>query len=276
MVILLPALGEIALIAAGGDDRRLAHGEIAKIAAGVVRVLNGDVPVAAVRLFAERLHVAAEGHDAARDAGGAHRLNGIVRGTALGHCAEAQRHVCRHGDKGVRAVVRCGQLHLAHIHAGEQTLDLRIRRHAVVLVDEAPELAQRISRQIERTVCALVHGLRRAQHLGDLLVDHDGRAHGVVDLIGLAALVFRVEQRVHAVDDADGGVDAVIGLFAVGGQIHDSVHGKDLLRGAFCLAAGAQRQHQRAAQQQREQTGVQMCMLHRGCVLPIQVAFFSV
>ena len=29
MVVLLPALGEIALIAAGGDDRRLAHGEIA-------------------------------------------------------------------------------------------------------------------------------------------------------------------------------------------------------------------------------------------------------
>ena len=98
----------------------------------------------------------------------------------------------------------------------------------------------------------------------------------MVDLIGLAVLVFRVEELIHAVDDADGGVDAVVSLFAVGGQIHDGVHGKDLLRGAFRLAAGAQRQHERAAQQQREQAGVQMCMLHRGCVLPIQVAFFSV
>ena len=94
----------------------------------------------------------------------------------------------------------------------------------------------------------------------------------MVDLIGLTALVFRVEQRVHAVDDADGGVDAVVGLLAVGGQVHDGVHGKDLLRGAFFLAAGAQRQHERAAQQQREQAGMQAFMVHRGCVLPIQVS----
>ena len=95
----------------------------------------------------------------------------------------------------------------------------------------------------------------------------------MVDLIGLAALVFRVEQRVHTVDDADGGTDAVVCFLAVGGQVHDGVHGEDLLCGAFCLAAGAQRQHERAAQQQREQAGMQTFMVHRGCVLPIQVSF---
>ena len=273
MVVFLPAFGEKALVAAGGDDGRLTHGEVAEIAAGIVRVLHGDVPVAAVRLFAECLHVAAEGHYTARDAGGAHGLNGIVRCAALGHGAEAQRHVCRHGHEIIRTVVCGGELDLAHVHAWEQTLDLRVRRDAVVLVDEAPELAQGVGRQVERAVRALVYRLRRAQHLGDLFVDDDGAAHGVVDLIGLAALVFRVEQRVHAVDDADGGVDAVVGLLAVGGQVHDGVHGKDLLRGAFFLAAGAQRQHERAAQQQREEAGMQTFMVHRGCVLPIQVSF---
>ena len=272
VVVFLPTLGEKALVAAGGDDGRLANGEIAEIAAGVVRILHGDIPVASVRLFAERLHVAAEGHHAARDAGGAHGLNGIVRRAALGHGAEAQRHVCRHGHEIICAVVRARELHLAHVHAREQTLDLRVRRDAVVLVDEAPELAQGVGRQVERAVRALGHGLRRAQHLGDLLVDDDGAAHGVIDLVGLAALVFRVEQRVHAVDDADGGADAVVRLLTVGGQIHDGVHGEDLLRGAFCLAAGAQRQHERAAQQQREQAGVQTFMVHRGRVLPIQVS----
>ena len=272
-MVFLPALGEKALVAAGGDDGRLAHGEIAEIAAGVVRILHGDVPVAAVRFLAERLHVAAEGHHAARDAGGAHGLNGVVRRAALGDGAETQRHVCRHGHERICAVVRARELYLAHVHAREQTLDLRVRRDAVVLVDEAPELAQGVGRQVERTIRALGHGLRRAQHFSDLLVDDDGAAHGVVDLMGLAALVFRVEQRVHTVDDADGGTDAVVCFLAVGGQVHDGVHGEDLLCGTFCLAAGAQRQHERAAQQQREQAGMQTFMVHRGCVLPIQVSF---
>ena len=105
--------------------------------------MHRDAPAAAVWLEPERLHVAAERDDAARDAVFAEYLHHPVGGIALCDTAEVDLHIIRNGRS---AAV---ELHLRVINVREQGGQLCRGGHAVVLRREAPRLHDRLNGAVE-------------------------------------------------------------------------------------------------------------------------------
>ena len=87
VVIGRAVLLKIPLIAARCDHRFIRNLHHRKVFTFVVRVLHSNTPFAAVRLAAERLHVAAERNNAAGHAVIRKHLHDAVRGVALGNAA---------------------------------------------------------------------------------------------------------------------------------------------------------------------------------------------
>ena len=259
MVIGLAGLrvGEIALVTAAGDDSGLAGGEDAQVIVGAVGICDADAPFAAVRLEAQGLDVAAEGDDAAGHAGVAHRVDDIGGGAALGDRAEGDFAAGGHVQLIAARAGEAAEDDLVEMEGGPLVGDLRIAGHVVAAVHEAPELDQRVDRQIQRIdaelVALLVDGLGGLDHARDLPGHGDGRAVRTVEAVDDAGLLLRVEHGLHGLDDGFAGADAGLGLGAVGGQVHHGVHGEDffLIFGAH-FAAGAERKQQAEAEQQGE------------------------
>ena len=146
VVIGRAVLLKITLIAARCDHRFIRNLHHRKVFTFVVRVLHSNTPFAAVRLAAERLHVAAERNYAARYSVIREHLHDAVRGIALGNTAQIHLHIRRNGN--VTAVLP----HLLVIHTGEQLLQLVGRRHTVLLRREAPRLHDRLDRAVKNAV----------------------------------------------------------------------------------------------------------------------------
>ena len=143
VVIGRAVLLKITLIAARCDHRFIRNLHHRKVFTFVVRVLHSNTPFAAVRLAAERLHVAAERDDAARDAVFAEYLHHPVGCVALCDTAEVDLHIIRNGRS---AAV---ELHLRVIDVREQGGQLRRVGHAVLLRREAPRLHDRLDGAVE-------------------------------------------------------------------------------------------------------------------------------
>ena len=79
MVIRVSVKLEEALVAAAGDDGGFADLDGTDPAGRIVRILDGDGPLAVIRFEAKGLDIAAQGDDAAFDTGLAHGADGIFR-----------------------------------------------------------------------------------------------------------------------------------------------------------------------------------------------------
>ena len=146
-VMIRPAvILKIPLIAARCDHRFIRNLHHRKVFTFVVRVLHSNTPFAAVRLAAERLHVAAERNYAARYSVIREHLHDAVRGIALGNTAQIHLHIRRNGN--VTAVL----LHLLVIHMSEHLLQLIRRRHAIVLCGKSPGIHDRLDRAVKNAV----------------------------------------------------------------------------------------------------------------------------
>ncbi len=106
VVELAVRVGEVPLIAAARDDRRLADVDDADVAGGVVRVLYRDGPLAAVGLEAERLHIAAERDYPAFDSGLSYRGEGARVITGLEHLEGCSVAILTDGSPLPQQVVR--------------------------------------------------------------------------------------------------------------------------------------------------------------------------
>ena len=93
-----------------------------------------------------------------------------------------------------------------------------------------------------------VYGIGGGQHIGHLSGDGNVSAVGVIDGIGRAGRQFRVQQRLHGVNNAGSGVDAFLRLLAVRGQRHDRIHCENLTLTHLRLPARGERQKQHQAQ----------------------------
>ena len=77
---------EIALIAAGGNDRLILHPDSAQIAVAL-RILDADIPFLAIRFRSDRLDIAAQAEQRARHAILLHSLYHLISGKSLSDTA---------------------------------------------------------------------------------------------------------------------------------------------------------------------------------------------
>ena len=243
-----PCVGEKALITAACDNCRLTHRHNAEIACGVVRVLHGNVPVRAVRLQAEGLHIAAERDDAACHTGLTHGLNGVVSRTALCHSGKAQLTGRRDGNRERAGGRELRQHKLIEAEAGQILRNLSVCRHVIFPVKKAPALIQRINRQIQRALALLIDGVRGAEHVRNLPGDNGASAVRVVYGVYSACGKLRVKRGVHRENDALRGIEPLRCFLAVGGQGHNGVHGVNLALGQLGLTAGGEGQNHSGTQ----------------------------
>ena len=77
---------EIALIAAGGNDRLILHPDSAQIAVAL-RILDADIPFLAIRFCSDRLDIASKTEQCARHAVLLHSLYHLISGKSLSDTA---------------------------------------------------------------------------------------------------------------------------------------------------------------------------------------------
>ena len=243
--------GEVALIAAGGDDRGLAHAEDARVGVAVLGVLHGYGPVRAVGLRAQGLDVPAQGDDGALDALRGHGLGGVFGGAALCNAGEGQLRAVRQRHEIAVGVAHRAHRELVEADVLEEARNLVAARHAVGAVDKAPGLDKRIDREVERPARASIYRARRREHLGHLPRNQRPGRAGVVYAPGLGALNLGIQHGVERVYDVLRRRKPGLSVLPVGREAHDRVHGENLRVMPLVLAAARERKRRHSRQQQR-------------------------
>ena len=236
MMIAHAVLLKIALVAAGGDDARVADGQNAEVCIRILRILKADLPVAAVRLGADGGNVAAQREDRGADACVRQELPELPGGVALGDAAEIELCAGLQGDAAaVHADAGCAG------HGKKRAQLLRVR-DAVSSAGKAPCEAQGIERRVICAAGRLGKIERRLHQRGGL--GADGQLSCAVAAGKLCLGRLTGKKPLQPVDLFFRRLQGIVRTGAVGRGLHDSVHGEKFARAAGVCAAGQQQERQ--------------------------------